>query len=113
LSVSSLTAQRIIEDLSDDRLAVWQHRPSAKWHRADGTQTDRTILEKRLDDYTKKNTFDYFIHKDLGGFLRRELDFYCQAQKNAVLQILQIYGPRQRTDLLDICPDWLNVYPPL
>ena len=43
---------------------------------------DRTLLEKHLNDYTARNTFDYFIHKDLGGFLRRELDFYI---KNEVL----------------------------
>ena len=29
---------------------------------------DRTLLEKHLTDYTAKNSFDYFIHKDLGGF---------------------------------------------
>lgn len=44
----------------------------------------RTLLEKHLTDYTAKNSFDYFIHKDLGGFLRRELDFYI---KNEVLLI--------------------------
>ncbi len=44
----------------------------------------RTILEKHLNDYTARNTFDYFIHKDLGGFLSRELDFYI---KNEVLFI--------------------------
>lgn len=44
----------------------------------------RTILEKHLNDYTTRNTFDYFIHKDLGGFLNRELDFYI---KNEVLFI--------------------------
>lgn len=38
----------------------------------------RTLLEKYLTDYTTKNTADYFIHKDLGGFLRRELDFYIK-----------------------------------
>ena len=43
---------------------------------------DRTLLEKHLNDYTARNTFDYFIHKDLGGFLHRELDFYI---KNEVL----------------------------
>ncbi len=42
----------------------------------------RTLLEKHLNDYTARNTFDYFIHKDLGGFLRRELDFYL---KNEVM----------------------------
>ncbi|HSW02238.1 MAG TPA: hypothetical protein VLI39_18890 [Sedimentisphaerales bacterium] len=83
-AINADTVRRVIEDLNDDKLAVWQHRLSAKWGRADGTQTDRTILEKRLDDYTKKNTFDYFIHKDLGGFLRRELDFYI---KNEVMRL--------------------------
>ena len=43
---------------------------------------NRTLLEKQLTDYTAKNSFDYFIHKDLGGFLRRELDFYI---KNEVM----------------------------
>lgn len=44
----------------------------------------RTILEKCLTNYTQKNTADYFIHKDLGGFLRRELDFYI---KNEVMNL--------------------------
>lgn len=35
---------------------------------------------KHLQDYTAKNNFDYFIHKDLGGFLRRELDFYIKTR---------------------------------
>ncbi|MBN8698711.1 MAG: site-specific DNA-methyltransferase [Chitinophagales bacterium] len=44
----------------------------------------RTLLQKHLLDYTARNTFDYFIHKDLAGFLGRELDFYI---KNEVLFI--------------------------
>lgn len=40
----------------------------------------RTLLEKQLSDYTTKNTADYFIHKNLGGFLRRELDFYIKKE---------------------------------
>lgn len=44
----------------------------------------RTLLEKHLADYTTRNTFDYFIHKDLRGFLRRELDFYI---KNEVMRL--------------------------
>jgi adenine-specific DNA-methyltransferase len=46
--------------------------------------TARTILEKHLTQYTARNTFDYFIHKDLGGFLRRELDFYI---KNEIMHL--------------------------
>ena len=44
----------------------------------------RTLLDKHLTDYVAKNSFDYFIHKDLRGFLRRELDFYV---KNEMLVI--------------------------
>ncbi len=44
----------------------------------------RTLVEKHLNDYVSRNTFDYFIHKELGGFLRRELDFYI---KNEILFI--------------------------
>ncbi|GJQ23378.1 hypothetical protein BIY37_12675 [Candidatus Brocadia sapporoensis] len=44
----------------------------------------RTLLEKHLNNYTARFNFDFFIHKDLGGFLRRELDFYI---KNEVLFI--------------------------
>lgn len=42
----------------------------------------RAFLEKHLYSYTARFNFDFFIHKDLGGFLRRELDFYM---KNEVL----------------------------
>ena len=45
---------------------------------------NRTILEKHLNDYTSRYSFDYFIHKDLGGFLRRELDFYI---KNEIMHL--------------------------
>ncbi|MGI9338237.1 MAG: site-specific DNA-methyltransferase [Gammaproteobacteria bacterium] len=45
---------------------------------------EHSVLGKHLAAYTAKNSFDYFIHKDLGGFLRRELDYYL---KNDVISI--------------------------
>ncbi|HEX8150909.1 MAG TPA: hypothetical protein VF591_27235, partial [Pyrinomonadaceae bacterium] len=60
------------------------------WTEALGTKApteknpNRTLLEKHLTDYTSRNTFDYFIHKSLGSFLRRELDFYI---KNEVMHL--------------------------
>ncbi len=50
------------------------------------TESDRgrTLLQKHMTDYVARNTFDYFIHKDLKGFLSRELDFYI---KNEILEI--------------------------
>jgi adenine specific DNA methylase Mod len=52
--------------------------------KADGEQAGYTRIEAHLRRYTARNTFDYFIHKDLGGFLRRELDFYI---KNEVMHL--------------------------
>ena len=45
---------------------------------------ERTMLEKHLTTYTAKFTFDYFIHKDLGKFMKRELDFFI---KNEVVYL--------------------------
>ena len=45
---------------------------------------ERTLLEKYIYQYTARNTRDYFIHKDLGAFLKRELDFYI---KNEVMRL--------------------------
>ena len=50
---------------------------------------DYTQLGYQLYRYSKKNTSDYFIHKDLGGFLRRELDFFI---KNEVIFLDDIEG---------------------
>ena len=56
------------------------------WHAAlaspDPTESapERTMLDRHLAAYTAKNSFDYFIHKDLGGFLRREFDLYLKTE---------------------------------
>jgi adenine-specific DNA-methyltransferase len=54
----------------------------------------RTLLEKCLTSYTTKNSADYFIHKDLGGFLRRELDFYI---KNEVMHLDDVQSAEKFT----------------
>jgi len=43
-----------------------------------------TYLEHHLRQYTRRNDSDFFIHKDLRGFLSRELDFFL---KNEVLNL--------------------------
>ncbi|RLB89795.1 MAG: site-specific DNA-methyltransferase [Deltaproteobacteria bacterium] len=80
--INARIVQRIVEELSDEKLASWQWQLSAK--APTEKSPNRTVLEKHLSDYTKRNTFDYFIHKDLGKFLRRELDFYI---KNEVMHL--------------------------
>ena len=56
----------------------------------------RTLLEKCLTNYTTRNSADYFIHKDLGGFLRRELDFYI---KNEVLHLDDVQNAEKFADI--------------
>lgn len=62
-----------------DAFASVQTQPEYIPFAAIMTVTDnKTLLERHLKRYTARNTFDYFIHKDLGKFLRRELDFYIK-----------------------------------
>jgi len=42
------------------------------------SKNGKTYIENHLSKYTRRNTTDYFIHKDLKGFLERELDFYIK-----------------------------------
>lgn len=63
--------------------AEWKQRLSTNDETYTGTD-GRTVLQKHLRNYTKKNTSDYFIHKDLGAFLTNELDFYI---KNEVMYL--------------------------
>lgn len=71
------TLAQLKAQLPETWQAVWQKCPTAK-------NENRTLLEKHLTDYTQKNNADYFIHKNLGEFLRRELDFYI---KNEVINL--------------------------
>ena len=59
-------------------------------HHFGNSQVSR--LEHHLRAYVRRNNSDFFIHKDLLGFLRRELDFYL---KNEVLNLdnLDTAGP--------------------
>ena len=44
----------------------------------------KSMIASHIERYVARNTFDYFIHKDLGTFLRRELDFFI---KNEVMRL--------------------------
>ena len=39
-----------------------------------------SALGRHLNRYTARHTMDYFVHKDLGGFLRRELDVFLKTE---------------------------------
>lgn len=43
-------------------------------------EAGKSILLKKLRHYTRKNNYDFFIHKNLKGFLERELDYYIKSE---------------------------------
>ncbi|MFZ4778061.1 MAG: site-specific DNA-methyltransferase [Terrimicrobiaceae bacterium] len=81
--------EKVLKEASPGIVAAAKAVPDAlaaltqeKRRDADGNPVG--LLDHHLRTYTRKNTSDFFIHKDLGGFLERELDFYL---KNEVLHL--------------------------
>lgn len=48
-----------------------------------------SLLLKRLRHFCRRNTTDYFIHKNLEGFLKQELEFYL---KDQVIHLADLEG---------------------
>lgn len=79
----ALAAKRLLT-VADASLGVWITELARPHITTSAEQADYTRLEAHLRRYAARNTFDYFIHKDLDSFLRRELDFYI---KNEVMHL--------------------------
>ena len=82
-NLSALSFKRILA-VTGAALAEWIVELAKPHVMARGEQADYSRLEAHLRRYTARNSFDYFIHKDLGTFLRRELNFYI---KNEVMHL--------------------------
>ncbi|MCB2160679.1 site-specific DNA-methyltransferase [bacterium] len=76
-TILGLREQIAEQDIKDALLAL--AAPAAT-----ESNKERSLFAKHLNDYTYRNTQDYFIHKDLGAFLRSELDFFI---KNEIMQL--------------------------
>ena len=50
-------------------------------------EPEQALLLRRLRHFCRRSTSDFFIHKDLRGFLARELEFYI---KDQVLHVLDL-----------------------
>jgi adenine-specific DNA-methyltransferase len=85
-------AQKDLTDIAEKRILavteatvlLWVAELAKPHVKADDEKADYTRIRAHLNRYFARNTFDYFIHKDLGGFLRREVDFYI---KNEVMHL--------------------------
>lgn len=87
------TVQNVLETLAgvagDGKALAEEYRAVLARDVPKGKDKKQALLARYLGQYTASNTMDYFIHKDLGGFLRRELDFYL---KNEVLKLDDFVG---------------------
>ena len=75
-TINECTARKLIKEMTKEWQEPLEQPAPTK------ANESRILLHKHINTFTAKNTFDYFIHKDLRGFLRRELDFYI---KNEVM----------------------------
>jgi adenine-specific DNA-methyltransferase len=81
--MTALAVKRVLE-MTDPAFLRWTVELGKPHVTTTGEMAEASRIEVHLLRYTARNTFDYFIHKDLGGFLRRELDFYI---KNEVMHL--------------------------
>jgi len=77
--IIAAAVESVPEALASDALAALSRE-----RRRNGKHEPVSYLEHHLRRYTRRNDSDFFIHRDLRGFLARELDFYL---KNEVLNL--------------------------
>ena len=72
--INYATCERVLHAVDNEWLAFLAESAPTE------ADTERTLLAKHVERYTARNSFDYFIHKDLGGFLHRELDLFVNSE---------------------------------
>lgn len=70
----TLLPDRIGQTVDAELIALYQST------RKRGKDTRLPAFQYHLERFMAVNKFDYFIHKDLRGFLRRELDFFLKSE---------------------------------
>jgi adenine-specific DNA-methyltransferase len=73
------SVSNILKDIPEEMLRGALAAPSPTGKEIEG-EKPATLLRYRLAHFTKKHTSDYFVHKDLGAFLRQELEFFIRDQ---------------------------------
>src|SRR5205823_4459638 len=78
--LNDAAAQAVLVQIGDTALKAALLKPAP---------TGTPILQKHLMQFSRRNSADFFIHKDLRGFLARELDFFL---KNDALVLDELLG---------------------
>jgi len=56
--------------------------------------SDKSLLLRHLNRFTRKNTSDYFIHKNLRAFLERELDYFIKSECVLLEELVNVENPK-------------------
>lgn len=86
------TTEQILDAIDDSTVRVQLGQPQEG--------EEKNPLRKHLNRYTAKNTADYFVHKDLGGFLRGQLEFFIQNEVLNLGDVLEA-SEHRRVHLVD------------
>jgi adenine-specific DNA-methyltransferase len=60
--------------------AIPDAAPKADLARSDKADSEDSVLTRHLRRFTRRNSSDFFIHKNLRGFLEQELDYFIKAE---------------------------------
>ncbi len=77
-SLDELAFAELKDKLSSNPLLLNLWKPVSS--KAKGDEEGTPLLLQKLHHYTRKNKHDFFIHKNLKGFLERELDYYIKSE---------------------------------
>lgn len=56
--------------------------------------SDKSLLLRHLNRFTRRNTSDYFIHKNLRAFLERELDYFIKSECMLLDELVNVENPK-------------------
>lgn len=76
--INTILKDKILQRIKEIELKAFLSERQACSERSESN--GKTILEKHLYKYTRKITSDFFIHKNLKGFLERELDYFIKTE---------------------------------
>lgn len=87
-TIVEATARQILESIEDSTIRACLEEPEKG-------DEGRSPLHVHLNRYTARNAEDYFVHKDLEGFLRSQLEFFIQNEVLKMREVLEASEQRR------------------
>lgn len=88
-AVLAAAGEAILDAVGDVTLRAVLAADQCTGLEANDNRPEISLLSKHLRHFTRRQTSDFFVHRNLRGFLERELEFYL---KDQVLNIMDVGG---------------------